>query len=48
MEYIKQETKWLTASASTRFHLFEEGGLFEHSVNVAETVLKMKEVSGPY
>ena len=40
---IETETSWLTSPASTRFHLNKEGGLLEHSVGVAETLLKLKE-----
>lgn len=43
MEFIEKETSYLTAPASTRFHLCREGGLLEHSVNVAETMLKIKD-----
>lgn len=42
MDYLESETDWLHAPASTRFHLSREGGLLEHSVNVAETLLKIK------
>ena len=38
MEFIETETEYLTAPASTKFHLCKEGGLLEHSVNVAETL----------
>ncbi|MFC1670592.1 HD domain-containing protein [Spirochaetota bacterium] len=40
--FLRDETTWLTSPASTRFHLNCEGGLLEHSVNVAETLLKMR------
>jgi len=42
MEFVETETEYLTAPASTKFHLCKEGGLLEHSVNVAETLLKIK------
>ena len=42
MNYIEIKTSYLTAPASTRFHLCIEGGLLEHSVNVAENLLKIK------
>ena len=42
MEFVETETEYLTAPASTKFHLCREGGLLEHSVNVAETLLKIK------
>lgn len=47
MEFIEKETSYLTAPASTRFHLCREGGLLEHSVNVAETMLKIKDAISP-
>jgi len=42
MEFLETKTVWLTAPASTRFHLCREHGLLEHSVNVAETLLRIK------
>jgi len=42
MEFAETKTSWLTAPASTRFHLCRESGLLEHSVNVAETLLRLK------
>jgi len=47
MDYIETETEWLTAPASTRFHLCRENGLLEHSVNVAETLLQLKNTLYP-
>ena len=47
MAYIEQETAYLTAPASTRYHLCRERGLLEHSVNVAEHLLKIKAVLAP-
>ncbi len=47
MTFIEGETSYLTAPASTKYHLCREGGLLEHSVNVAETMLKMKDVLAP-
>ena len=47
MEFLEQETSWLTAPASTRFHLCREHGLLEHSVNVAETLLRLKALLAP-
>ena len=43
MNYIKNETEYLIAPASTKFHLSEEQGLLEHSCNVVETMLKIKD-----
>lgn len=45
--FMENETAWLTSPASTRFHLCEEGGLLGHSVNVAETMLKIKAAIAP-
>ena len=47
MDFIETRTAWLTAPASTRFHLSRENGLLEHSVNVAETLLRIKETLYP-
>ena len=46
-QYIETKTDWLTAPASTRFHLCKKHGLLEHSCNVAETMLKMKSTLSP-
>ena len=47
MKFVETETAYLTAPASTKFHLCKEGGLLEHSVNVAENLLKIKNVLAP-
>jgi len=47
MDFIETKTAWLTSPASTRFHLSREHGLLEHSVNVAETLLRIKETLYP-
>lgn len=47
MEFVEKETEYLTAPASTKFHLCKEGGLLEHSVNVAENLLKIKNALAP-
>ena len=47
MNFVENETEYLTAPASTKFHLCREGGLLEHSVNVAETLLKLKNILAP-
>ena len=47
IDYIENETEWLTAPASTRFHLCKENGLLEHSVNVAETLIRIKDTLYP-
>lgn len=46
-EFAEKQTEYLTAPASSRFHLCKEGGLLEHSLNVAETMLKMKNTLAP-
>ena len=47
MAYVEQETAYLTAPASTRYHLCRERGLLEHSVNVAEHLLRIQGSSRP-
>ncbi len=47
IDFMEKETTWLKAPASTRYHLCKEGGLLEHSVNVAETMLKIKSAIAP-
>ena len=47
MEFIEKETTYLTAPASTKYHLCRERGLLEHSVNVAEILLQLKVVLMP-
>ncbi len=47
MKFVETETEYLTAPASTKFHLCKEGGLMEHSVNVAEILLKIKKTLAP-
>ncbi len=42
MSFVEAETEYLTAPASSRFHLSCEGGLLEHSVNVCETMLRLR------
>ena len=44
MEHLENNTEWMIAPASTRFHLCRKGGLLEHSVNVAETLVKIKDL----
>lgn len=45
--FMENETEFLTAPASTRFHLSKEGGLLEHSVNVCENMLRLKHAVAP-
>lgn len=47
MAFVEGSTAYLTAPASTHYHLCCEQGLLEHSVNVAETMLKIKKVLAP-
>jgi len=44
---FEKETSWLSSPASTKYHLNKEGGLLEHSVGVAETMLKLRETLTP-
>jgi hypothetical protein len=43
LDFLKVKTDFFTAPASTKFHLSSEGGLLEHSVNVAQEMLKYKD-----
>ena len=45
--FLEGETSWLTAPASTRFHLSCKHGLLAHSVGVAYNALKLKELLAP-
>lgn len=47
MNFVENETAYMTAPASTKYHLCKERGLLEHSVNVAETLLKLKNTLAP-
>jgi len=40
LKFLEEKTDFFTAPASTRFHLACEGGLLQHSVNVAKEMLK--------
>ena len=48
INFMENETTWLTAPASTKYHLCKEGGLLEHSVNVAETMVRIKAAIAPH
>jgi len=48
IEFLEKETSWLASPASTKFHLCVEGGLLEHSCNVAETLLQIKATLAPH
>lgn len=43
VEYLENETDFFEAWASTSFHCNYEGGLLEHSMNVAEYALRLKD-----
>jgi len=47
IRFLEDETTWLTAPASTKYHLSIEHGLIIHSVNVAEIMLTLKNVLLP-
>ena len=47
IEVLHSETTWLTSPASTKYHLNKEGGLLEHSVGVAETLLRIRDALAP-
>ena len=47
INFMENETDYLNSPASTRFHLCRKGGLLEHSVNVAETMLKFRDAISP-
>jgi len=44
---LETQTSWLTSPASTRFHLNRDTGLLEHSVSVAENLLKFRDFLAP-
>lgn len=46
-QFLRTRTSWSTSPASTRFHLCREGGLVEHSLNVATTILRLRPVLAP-
>lgn len=46
-EFMEKETDYLYSPASTRFHLCKRQGLLEHSVNVAETMLRLRSAIAP-
>jgi hypothetical protein len=47
VKMLETQTSWLTSPASTRFHLNEEKGLLNHSVGVAENLLKFRDCLVP-
>ena len=48
IDLLHNETTWLTSPASTKYHLNIEGGLLQHSVGVAETLLRIKDTLAPH
>jgi 23S rRNA maturation-related 3'-5' exoribonuclease YhaM len=48
LDVLHNETTWLTSPASTKYHLNIEGGLLQHSIGVAETLLRIKNTLAPY
>lgn len=44
IDYLENDTEWLTSPASTKYHCSYESGLIEHSVNTAETILRLKKI----
>ena len=47
MHYVENETAYMYTPASIKYNLCKEQELLEHSVNVAETMLKLREVLAP-
>ena len=47
MNWLESSTEWLNAPASTKYHLNKKHGLLEHSVNVVDTLLRLKETLAP-
>lgn len=43
IDYMENETDFFTAWASTSFHCNYDGGLLEHSLNVCEYALRLKD-----
>ena len=46
-DFLQRKTAYFTVPASTRYHLNVKGGLVEHSVNVAETLLRLRDSLAP-
>lgn len=45
--FMENETDYLNSPASTRFHLCRPQGLLEHSINVCENMLRIKNAIAP-
>ena len=46
-QWLEADTAWLDAPASIRHHLNNKHGLLEHSVNVAEALLTLRDTMAP-
>lgn len=46
-DFLILKTAWLNAPASSKYHLAVEGGLIIHSVSVAETALRLRNLLMP-
>ena len=44
---LEKDSSWLISPASTKYHLNKEGGLLEHSVGVAEALLRFRDAFAP-
>jgi 23S rRNA maturation-related 3'-5' exoribonuclease YhaM len=47
VKFLIQRTSWMTAPASTKYHLCVDGGLVIHSVNVTECAIKLRDCLMP-
>ncbi|MEO0083386.1 MAG: HD domain-containing protein [candidate division WOR-3 bacterium] len=47
INFLETKTTWLSAPASTKYHLSVEKGLLKHSIGVTKTLLKLRELLAP-
>ncbi len=47
IQFLETKTTWLNAPASVKYHMSEEKGLLKHSIGVAKTLLKLRELLAP-
>jgi len=47
LKLLHTQTTWLTCPASIKYHLNKVGGLLEHSIGLAETLLQLRAVLAP-
>lgn len=47
IKMLERDSSWLISPASTKYHLNKEGGLLEHSVGVAEALLRFRDILAP-